>query len=347
MNRKDQHVSLAKAFYHTKKNNDFDAVSFVHSSIVSAKLENVDLSTEFSGFKLDFPFYINAMTGGSPKTKEINQNLAIVARETGLMMATGSASAALRDPAVADSYGVVRKENPDGLLLTNIGAGRNAKDAEKVIDMMEADGLQVHLNVPQEIVMPEGDWDFSDWQDNLTDILTTIKKPIIIKEVGFGMSRETIQQLLTLGARNIDVSGNGGTSFTQIENTRRKKREFDYLDNWGQSTVISLLEAKSFSHDGNILASGGIRNAFDIFKALSLGAQAVGVSATFLDKLLSKGVDETIAMIESWKNELRHLYVLTDREKTADLIKNPIIISGHPKEWAELRNIDLKKYAQR
>ena len=346
MNRKDEHVSLARAFHQKPKENDFDAVRMVHSSLVTTRPEEIDLSTEILGLQLSAPFYINAMTGGSEKTKKINHDLALIARETNLMMATGSVSAALKDPNVADSYSVVREVNPDGLILGNMGAGRTSEDAKKIVDLLQADGMQIHVNVPQELVMPEGDRDFHEWAQNIQQTIQQLDVPVIVKEVGFGMNRETIQQLQTLGVKAVDVSGRGGTSFSQIENARRKKRELSYLDDWGQSTVISLLEAQEFD-PLTILASGGIRDAYDIFKALCLGAKAVGISATILDHLISNGIDATIEMIEDWKIQLKRLYLMTNKKKTADLIHNSVIIGGAPKEWCQARGINYKKLAIR
>lgn len=346
MNRKDEHVSLARAFHQKPKENDFDAVRIVHSSLVTSQPEDIDLRTEFQGLQLSVPFYINAMTGGSEKTKKINHDLAIIARETNLMMATGSVSAALKDPSVSDSYSVVREVNPDGLILGNMGAGRTSEDAKKIVDLLQADGMQIHVNVPQELVMPEGDRDFHEWPQNIQQTIQELEVPVIVKEVGFGMSRESIQQFQSLGVKAVDVSGRGGTSFSQIENARRKKRELSYLDDWGQSTVISLLEAQEFDQL-TILASGGIRDAYDIFKALCLGAKAVGISATILDHLISKGIDATVEMIEDWKTQLHRLYLMTDKATTTDLIRNPLIISGAPKEWCQARGIDYKKLAMR
>lgn len=346
MNRKDEHVSLARAFHQKLKENDFDDVRLIHSSLVNTRPEEIDLSTEILGLKLSAPFYINAMTGGSEKTKKINHDLAIIARETNLMMATGSVSAALKDPNVADSYTVVREVNPNGLILGNMGAGRTSDDAKKIVDLLQADGFQIHLNVPQELVMPEGDRDFHEWSKNIAETVQQLAVPVIVKEVGFGMNRETIQQLQALGVKAVDVSGRGGTSFSQIENARRKKRELNYLDDWGQSTVTSLLEAQEIN-DLTLLASGGIRNAYDIFKALCLGAKAVGISAGILDHLISNGIDATVEMIEDWKIQLRRLYLMTDKATTADLVHNPIILSGAPKEWCEARGIDYKKLALR
>lgn len=346
MNRKDEHVSLARAFHQKPKENDFDAIRLVHSSLVSVRPEEIDLSTEFLGLHLSAPFYINAMTGGSIKTKKINHDLAIVARETNLMMATGSVSAALKDPSVADSYTVVREVNPNGLILGNMGAGRTSDDAQKIVDLLQADGMQIHLNVPQELVMPEGDRDFHEWPKNIQETIQQLNVPIILKEVGFGMSRETIQQLQSLGVKAVDVSGRGGTSFSQIENARRKKRELSYLDDWGQSTVISLLEARTVK-EMTTLASGGIRDAYDIFKALCLGAKAVGISATILDHLISNGIESTIEMIEEWKVQLHRLYLMTGKTTTEELTRIPIILSGAPRDWCLARGIDYKKLALR
>lgn len=348
MNRKDEHVALANAF-HKEQHNDFDDIQLVHHSLKGTDLAEVSIATQAGAFQLETPFYINAMTGGSEKTGEINRKLAIIAREVGIMMATGSNSAALKDEALWPTFRGVREENPDGILLANIGANLGLDNARSAVEHLQADGLQIHVNLPQELVMPEGDRDFSSWPQHIQEIVTGLEAPVIVKEVGFGMSRETIQQLLDLGVSYIDISGQGGTSFTQIENARRKKQELDYLANWGQSTVISLLEANevAFPDSATLLASGGVRNAYDIFKALCLGAKAVGTSGTILHSLQTDGVEATINMLEQWKTQLKLLYALTGARTTADLTRKQLIVSGKAKAWCEARGIDVKKYALR
>ncbi|WP_265459751.1 type 2 isopentenyl-diphosphate Delta-isomerase [Enterococcus sp. HY326] len=348
MNRKDEHVSLAKAF-HKEHTNDFDAVRFLHHSLQGADVDQVNLATTVGPFALTCPFYINAMTGGSEKTGKINHDLGLIAKETGLMIASGSVSAAIKDETLWPTFTSLRESNPEGIVLANVGADADLEKAKKAVAGLKADGLQIHLNLPQELVMPEGDRHFEQWSASLQEIVHNLDVPVIVKEVGFGMSRETIAQLLELGVKNIDVAGQGGTSFTQIENARRPKRELAYLNNWGQSTVISLLEANEvvFPPDATLLASGGVRNAYDIFKALALGAQAVGISATILNSLLKDGVDKTIELLTSWQEELRLLFSLVGAKSLQELQQKQVILSGHPKEWAEARNIDLKKYSMR
>mgnify|MGYP005982603141 CR=1 FL=1 len=346
MNRKDEHVSLAKAF-HTAKTNDFDAVKVIHNALPLSKVDTTDIQTELLGFTLSSPFYINAMTGGSKRTKEINQQLAIIAREAGLMIATGSVSAALKDPSLAETYQVMREEYPDGRILANIGAGNTLEAAKKAVELFQADALQIHLNVPQELVMPEGDRDFTNWAETIQEIIASLSVPVIVKEVGFGMTRQTIAQLVELGVKTIDISGQGGTSFTQIENARRPQRELAYLNDWGQSAVISLLEANEVEASFERIASGGIRNAYDIFKALCLGADAVGVSGTILNQLMKNGVDETIQMVKKWQEELQMLYTMVGAKNTNDVQKQSLIFSGSVKDWCQSRDIPLSKYSMR
>lgn len=349
MNRKDEHVSLAQTFHREQHANDFDDIRFVHHSLVGKDIAAVDLTTHVSSLQLVCPFYINAMTGGSEKTGKINHDLGIIARETGLMVAAGSASAALKDETLWSTFQTIREENKDGLVLANVGANTSVEAAQKAVDALQANGLQIHLNLPQELVMPEGDRSFFNWSSNIQKVIEKLEIPVIIKEVGFGMSRETIQQLLDLGVTCIDVSGSGGTSFTQIENARREKQELDYLSNWGQSTVISLLEANEVKLPENftLLASGGIRNAYDIFKALCLGANAVGISGKILNSLLADGIEATIQLIQQWQEELRLLYALVGADSTEELPGKQLIITGKPKEWCEARNIEITKYSLR
>lgn len=346
MNRKDEHLSLAKAFYKEKKN-DFDQIRFVHHSFSEIAEAEVDLSTSFLGFAFNYPFYINAMTGGSERTKIINQQLGIIAKETGIMTAIGSVNTALKNPELADTYQIMRKENPNGIIFANIGAGHSIEDAQKAVELIQADGLQIHVNIPQELVMPEGDRNFHGWLDSIEKIVAKLSVPVIVKEVGFGISSETIEQLTLRGVKAVDVSGQGGTSFTQIENARRKKRNLNFLDDWGQSTAISLLESTNWQHDLAILASGGIRHTLDIVKALSLGAKGVGIAGTILNQLMTNGVDETIQLIFQWENELKLLYTMLGKRNTVELNTTDLVFSSEISHWCDSRGIPCQSFAKR
>lgn len=344
-NRKNEHVSLSENFY-SDGDSSFKDLHFVHHSFPGMDVADADLTTYLGEMKFSLPFFINAMTGGSDWTGKLNQNLAILARETDLAIATGSISAALKMPEFTDSYSIIRKENPNGLVFANLGAGHGAENAKKAIDLVQADALQIHLNAPQEVVMPEGDREFSNWIENIEDILAHIDVPLIVKEVGFGMSRDTVRLLENIGVEYIDISGKGGTNFAQIENFRRPTQKLDNLEAWGQTTSVSLLEAMTVQEKSQIISSGGIRNAQDIVKSLALGASLVGVSSEFMHLIL-KDVDEAIERVAEWKLEIERTMTLLGTRTIRDLQQTDLIISGETAHWAKLRGIDLKQYANR
>lgn len=305
--RKDEHIKFA--LEQDVKQNDFDQVELEHFGLPEFGLNDVNLKTNYLSFMSSYPIYINAMTGGSEKAKEINEKLAFYAKYFNIPLIVGSQSAALKDPSLADTYKVVRKVNPNGFVVANVSANANLNDALKAVEMINANALSIHINVIQELVMNEGDRDFNKWQSNIKEIVENIKVPVIVKEVGFGMSRETMETLIKLGVKYIDVSGKGGTNFAEIERKRNKNLDFTF-ENLGISTVKSLENSKGLK--ATFFASGGIRNALDIFKALNLGASAVGLSSFFL-KLTNLSNEEAILKIEELLLNLKKLFVIFNK----------------------------------
>lgn len=342
-NRKNQHIHFAEMQYSDTTHNGLEGVRIVHHSLSEMTTSDVSLQTTLDSLTLDYPFFINAMTGGSEKAHVINKNLAQVANRTGLAMAVGSVSIALSDKQTEESFKVVRKENPNGLIFSNLGAHHSLDNAKRAVDLLEADALQLHLNTPQELVMPEGDRDFTHWLKNIETIVSHLDVPVIVKEVGFGMSKETIQQLTSVGVSIIDVSGRGGTNFIHIENERRENKEYDYLLNWGQTTAESLLEARHVSQDTSIIASGGIRTPLDMLRSFILGAKAVGLSGEFLHMMLTSGNDATVERVTQWKDELRHLMTLVGAHALSDLPSTNIVLNQELRHWCNERQLNKKR----
>lgn len=347
MRRKDEHVGLATQQYRPTSHPDLQQTRFVHHPLPEMNLQAVTLDTSIAGMPMTSPFFINAITGGSPRTTLINQRLAQIAHATGVAMATGSMSIAIKDPSTADSFRIIRQENPNGILLANLGAHYTSDAAKRAVDLIEANALQLHLNVAQELVMPEGDREFSSWLRNIEQIVNELDVPVIVKEVGFGFSREAIQQLTDIGVQSIDISGTGGTNFAQIENARRADSLFAELENWGQSTVISLLEASTTSAE--ILASGGIHSPLDIAKCLALGANAVGMSGEFL-RLVRKedSVETAIQTVLEWQQQLKSIYTLLGVKNTQELQqKTQLILPPTVAHWCQARCINWQHFANR
>ncbi len=330
-NRKDDHIKFALKY--EAPYNSFDDMELIHSSLPDYDLDDIDLSTHFAGRDFDFPFYINAMTGGSEKGRAVNRKLAQVAQATGIIMVTGSYSAALKNDQ-DDSY--PRQEEFPGLLLaTNIGIDKPYKLGLQTVEEMKPIFLQVHVNLIQELLMPEGEREFKSWKSHLADYAKEIPVPIILKEVGFGMDAKTIQKAYELGIKTVDISGRGGTSFAYIENKRGGDRS--YLNEWGQTTLQSLLNAKDMMDKVEVLASGGVRNPLDMIKCLVLGAKAVGLSRTVLELVERYPVEKVIAIVNGWKDDLRLIMCALNCKTVEELQKVDYILYGRLREANTLR----------
>ncbi|HGI3171155.1 TPA: type 2 isopentenyl-diphosphate Delta-isomerase [Streptococcus agalactiae] len=325
-NRKDDHIKYALKYQ--SHYNSFDDIELIHSSLPKYNVNDIDLSTHFAGQSFEFPFYINAMTGGSEKGKAVNHKLAQVAQATGIVMVTGSYSAALKNDE-DDSYPTTDLY-PDLKLATNIGLDKLVPAAESTVKAMNPIFLQVHVNVMQELLMPEGEREFHMWRSHLKEYVDNIQCPLILKEVGFGMDLQSIKDAYDIGITTVDISGRGGTSFAYIENQRGRDRS--YLNTWGQTTAQSLINAQSMMDKMDILASGGIRHPLDMVKCLVLGAKAVGLSRTVLELVERYPVDDVIAILNSWKEDLRMIMCALNCKKITDLRQVNYILYGQLKE---------------
>ena len=336
--RKDEHLSLATASYsRAHAHHYFDQVRLIHDALPETAVDAVDPTVQLAtGLKLDWPFYLEAMTGGSKQAAKVNRALAQLAHKHHLAMATGSLSVALREPATRSSFTVVREENPDGIVIANLGADASLDKAQAAIDLLDADVLELHLNAAQELVMPEGDRQFY-WLDNIARLVAGLDVPVIVKEVGFGMSRTTITRLQEAGVKLINVSGRGGTNFAMIENRRNHQLDMADLDDWGQTTPESLLEARNA--DATIIASGGITCPLDVIKAGVLGARAVGVAGYFLNLLIRAGEPALDQVLTDWQTELPRLMTLVGAQHFTDLNRVDFVLTGPLYEYAQQRGL--------
>lgn len=350
-NRKNMHLAIADEQYKANSEAGFDDISFMPTSLPNISLENVDSSVSFWGYSSPIPLYINAITGGSKEAKAVNAQLARVSCKTNIPMSSGSLSAALKDPSLIDTFSVIRDENPEGFVFANVGAGTSASDAMRAIEMINANALQVHLNVAQELVMPEGDRDFSDWMLNIKNIAIACNKadiPMIVKETGCGMTSLDVRRLYDLGVRFVDIGGRGGTNFITIENSRRDSNDYGYLSSWGLTTVESLLDVMSYENCKNgsikVFASGGVRTPLDVIRALALGAQAVGVAGEFLHILMHSGEEVLEQRIFEWIEQIRSIMALLGAQKVLDIrSKSRLILKGDSLEFNKSLNSCLDK----
>lgn len=312
--RKDDHIKFAKE--HIALPNDFDEIRLIHRSVPFLSINDIDLCTVILGEKFQYPFYINAMTGGNEEGNRINFKLAQLASHFNIPFFVGSQSLAFKEAGVNEEYKNLRTSFPDLFIVANINPNFSVEMAFEAVEMLKANALAIHVNSVQELVMSEGDRDFRSWRGNIKSIIEKINVPVIIKEVGYGMSSETISDLIMLGAKYIDISGFGGTNFTNIE-LKRTGRNYSPLLDFGISTVDSLINAREFDNV-TVYASGGIRNASSIVKALALGASAVGMARYFLD-LSDLPLEKMIQTIEELVDDIKKILVLLNAKRIEDL----------------------------
>jgi isopentenyl-diphosphate delta-isomerase len=270
--------------------NGFDAFRLVNCALPEVDLAEIDTTTKFFNRKLQAPILISCMTGGSPESAQINQILAQVAQERKLAMGLGSGRALLEHPELKETFDV-RDIAPDVLLFANLGAvqlnrGYGVDDCRRLVEMLAADALVLHLNALQEALQPEGDTFFGGLLRQIEHICSRLEVPIVVKEVGWGIDPEVVRRLLDAGVAAIDIAGAGGTSWSEVERHRItepwRARVAAQFSGWGISTAEALRAARNGYPLATIIGSGGIHTGMDVVKAIALGADLVGIAGPFL-----------------------------------------------------------------
>lgn len=286
----------------------FDRIHLTHRALPELDLSAVDPSTRFLNKALSFPLLISSMTGGADEELiRINRNLAIAAEAEGVALAVGSQRVLLSNEAARDSF-ALRAVAPSTVLLGNLGAvqlnyGLGTEDCETAVEILEADGLYLHLNPLQEAVQPEGDTNFSGLADRISEIVLRLRQPVIVKEVGAGISVADAERLRAAGVRYVDVAGSGGTSWSMVESRRSGEPSLGELfGDWGIPTPLALRQMKPLRGEVTLIASGGIRNGIDMAKAVILGASLCGLARPFLDPA-RESADAVRAVIRRLRRE--------------------------------------------
>ena len=346
--RKSDHLRHAIALPDGPVSSHFGDFNLLHNCLPNINLSNINLSTDIAGFSCPHPLLINAITGGAAEVTLINKQIAQIAKETHTPMAVGSQFSAIEQKELETSYKIARKINPEGIIFANLGAHATPGQALRAVDMVEAQAIQIHLNVAQEITMGEGDRTFTNYLRNIEKIVKALEVPVIVKEVGCGIAAEQANQLVSIGVRIIDSGGAGGTNFIAIEAARCNKIISSDLLSWGIPSAISLVEIlTSLSGPGQAVASGGIRTPLDAVKALALGAVGVGIAAPVIKRLSKSSIEGVIDWIHNFLAEIQTFMLLTGSSTIEELSHVPIIISGFSREWLTARGINMQQYALR
>ena len=285
---------------------------FIHQALPEIDLAAVRPSLRLLGKELNAPLIISSMTGGTKEAERINLNLAQAAQEVGVGMGVGSLRAALEDPRLASTY-QVRRVAQGILLFANLGAvqlnyGYGPEECQRAVEMIDADALILHLNPLQECLQPEGNTNFAALLPKIQEVRRHLSVPLVVKEVGWGISKPVAEMLEKAGVAAIDVAGRGGTSWSEVERHRAVDSKMVNMarsfGDWGISTARSIQMVREAAPRTTIIASGGVRTGVDVAKAIALGAHAAGMAIPFLEAA-ARGSLAVVEKLEEITQELR------------------------------------------
>lgn len=285
--RKAEHITLALEDRMQLSAHFFDRYRFDHQGLPELDMSELDLTTSFLGYALRAPLLISCMTGGTGEASRINRNLAIAAEEAGIAIGVGSQRKAIEDPKQVESF-QIRAVAPGVPILANLGAvqlnyGFGLDECRRAVEMIEADALVLHLNPLQEALQPEGQTNFSGLVEKIARIVEELEVPVVVKEIGCGLSLETARRMKSAGVEILDTAGLGGTSWARIEASRANDAELgEVFAGWGVSTPRSIRELRGLG-GLTIIGSGGVRNGLDAAKAIAMGSDLVGMAQVFLE----------------------------------------------------------------
>jgi isopentenyl-diphosphate delta-isomerase len=346
--RKKEHVeiTLSKDVSFRSKTSGFERFEFQHNALPELNFTEVDPRTSFLGKPISLPLIISSMTGGYGEAERINRHLAEVCAARGLAMGVGSQRQAMESEAFHHTFSVVREVAPGIPVFGNIGAAEvarltDASKVQKLVDLIKADGFAIHLNPLQEFLQPEGTPEFRGVLKGIELLCKTLAVPLIVKEIGAGISGRVARRLLDVGVTIIDVAGAGGTSWAGVEIIRRRpsgngrskkiaSRSFaqSFWD-WGIPTADALRQVASLKHQVpqlTLIASGGIFTGLDGAKAIAFGADLVGVARPMLKALQKGGTKGLLHEIECWEMELRGAMFLTGSRTIAELQQQSLVV---------------------
>ncbi len=274
------------------KSAGFEQVTLEHQPLAGLSLPEISLATTFLGHQLVAPLMIAPMTGGTERGALLNQRFAKAAEHFGIALGVGSQRLALENSTVAASFRV-RPLAKKALIFANLGAAQLQENGVskclRAVEMIEADALLIHLNPLQEACQEYGDTNFLRVTEKIAEVSEALRAhsiPVLVREVGFGLSEIAARTLLRAGVSGIDCAGAGGTSWTKVEGlcatSERYRRLGEIFGEWGIPTVQSIKNVRTVDQSIPLIATGGLRTGLDVAKSIALGANLAAMARPML-----------------------------------------------------------------
>ena len=276
--RKKDHINQA---FNARVEKDAADKRFNYEPLLSAHPVGRPTSFSFAGKTMRLPLWISSMTGGTAQAGMINSNLARACNEFGLGMGVGSCRVLLENERHFDDFNlrpIIGDESP---FYANLGIAQlehlvdqKATDKiSKLIELLQADGIIIHINPLQEAFQPEGEIFKRPPIETLQEFLETNSKiRVIVKEVGQGMGSESIKRLLDLPIEAVEFGALGGTNFTLLELLRSQEKELTAFEAFGKvghtaedmtHMVNDIVSSSNTYSCKQLIISGGITHILD------------------------------------------------------------------------------------
>ena len=317
----------------------FQRIWFKPRILVNVK--NIDMATSILGVKSSFPLYFSATALGKLADDAGELAISRAAAKTGVIYMLPTLSSYTLDEMLevrqsdqvqfAQLYVNAKRERTKEYvqrlegggaraLFVTVDApqlGRREKDMRnkftKKADVQKDDDVNRNEGVARaisEFIDPSLCWDDITWLKSIT------KLPIILKGVACGLDTVMAYEM---GCAGVVLSNHGGR---QLDTAR--------------SGIEILPEAVDYlnKHDANwrlrfeVYVDGGIRRGSDIFKALALGATAVGIGRPVLYSLASYGQPGVERMCSLFKDELTMVMRLMGTPTIADITEDHVLYSN-------------------
>lgn len=340
----------------------YEEVILIHQAIPGLSLSDIDLTTHFLGYELHAPLVIEGMTGGHPDLGKLNENFAKLASEFKIALGLGSQRPIVIhgfNQEVVETYRIARRVATNVPLIGNIGISQlgelEVEEIRKLVESINADALAIHLNPAQEIIQAEGDTYFKDELiERVRELVKELGVPIIIKEVGNGLSMEIVAKFRDVGVDIFDIAGACGTNWIAIEALRNPedalKRSLGLSLSrvkWGIPTPLSLIETRYAAPSSTIIGSGGVWNGIYAAKLIALGADLVGFARPILKAFMTGGYEAMKRYVELYISELKAAMFLVGASSVKELRRKPVVLGVKIRNYIQQRGIDPDLYISR
>jgi isopentenyl-diphosphate Delta-isomerase len=332
-------IPLKKGAQAKASSSYLEYVRFVHNALPELDYADIDTASFFLNQRFSAPLIIDSMTGGTPEARKINERLGKLAQEHNIPMGLGSQRAGLKSEELASTYAIARKNAPQAFLIANIGGAQLSKgltlnEVKRIIEMIQADAIVIHLNPLQELIQPEGEPRYRGVLGKITELVSDLDMPVLVKEVGAGISREVAIKLEMAGVSAINIAGAGGTSWAGVEKLRAdiaknkiKIHLGEMFWDWGIPTALSLIEVKKVVKKTPLVASGGLRNGLEVAKCIALGAEMCAMAYPFL-VAAAQSLESLFNFMDIILAELKSTMFLLGAENIETLKGSRYILTG-------------------